>query len=101
MYDCALNKQVLLTSAGLCLCLRAHRAFSTYKEPELLRDNPNVTRLRQHTPHCWLHSYLGLLLTLLGSLPPPPRTFLTAAQGGGGGRKGRTDNLPVGWRDRK
>lgn len=69
MYDCALNKQVLLTSAGLCLCLRAHRAFSTYKETVLLRDDPSVTRLRQRTSLCG--SYPGLLLTLLG-IPLPP-----------------------------
>lgn len=49
MYDCALNKQVLLTSAGLCLCLWADRAASTWKEPELLRDDARVTRLGHHT----------------------------------------------------
>lgn len=51
MYDCALNKQVLLINAGPCLCLWANKAFSTWKEPALLRDDPKVTRLG-HPLHC-------------------------------------------------
>lgn len=89
MYDCALNKQVLLTSAGLCLCLRANRAFFTWKEPGLLRADPKVTRPRQHTSlrrqYTSLRDSYPVSLPLLGSLYSPGPS-LASAQGGGGRR---------------
>lgn len=67
-YDCALNKQVLPTSASLRLCIWASPAgpSSTCREPELLWDDPQG--LWAQAPHfsAWLLP-LGPDLPLLQS----------------------------------